>query len=62
MVTAFAYPPLNRFHESVEVSIQIDRVTPFWLGIGVSFGKEKYEDKSKNHILLTSNGWISKQG
>lgn len=62
MVTAFAYPPINRFDESVEINIKVERLTPFWLGIGVSKGKKNYEDGSKNHILMTSNGWTSVEG
>lgn len=62
MVTAFAYPPLNRFQDSIEMNIKIEKITPFWMGIGVSVGKKKYEPESKDHILCTSNGWISVQG
>jgi hypothetical protein len=29
------------------------------LGIGVSIGKKKYEPDSKDHIMMTSNGWVS---
>jgi len=58
-MTAFAYPALNRFEDSVETEIKILKITPFWLGIGLSVGKKKYDTESKNHILLTSNGWIN---
>lgn len=44
------------------MSVKIERLTPFWLGVGVSLGKKKYEPQSKDHILLTSNGWISVLG
>lgn len=59
LVTALAYPALTKFQDSTEVSLKIERLTPFWLGVGLSLGKKKYEPQSKDHILLTSNGWVS---
>jgi len=62
LVTAFAYPPLNRFQDSIEINIKVEKITPFWLGIGVSVGKKKFEPDSKDHLIMTSNGWISSFG
>lgn len=60
--TAFAYPPLTKFPDSIEIKVKIEQLTPFWLGIGVSIGKAEYEENSKNHIINTSNGWICNTG
>lgn len=40
----------------------MEKITPFWLGIGVSVGKKKFEPDSKDHLIMTSNGWISSFG
>jgi hypothetical protein len=46
----------------VEAAIKVERMTPDWLAVGLSFGKRKYETGSKSHIMVTSNGWMSTLG
>lgn len=62
LVTAFAYPSLSKFHDSISITIRIDTCTPSWIGIGLSVGENKYEEKSTKHLLAISNGWISRYG
>lgn len=62
LTTIFAYPNLSKFHDSIDVTIKIDRYTPSWLAVGLSIGQAKYEEKSPKHILAISNGWISNKG
>lgn len=57
-----AYPTLSKFHDSIAITVKIDRYTPAWLGIGLSIGESKYEDKSTKHVLAISNGWMSRYG
>lgn len=62
LITALAYPTLSKFHDSTAITVKIDRYTPAWLGIGLSIGESKYEDKSTKHALAISNGWVSRYG
>ena len=42
--------------------MKVNRLTPNWMGIGVSLGEHKYEEKSRNHVTLLSNGWVNHKG
>jgi hypothetical protein len=42
LTTVFALPSLSKFHDSIDITLKIDRYTPSWLAVGVSIGQNKY--------------------
>lgn len=62
LITVFAHPNLTKLHDSIDIKVKINRQTPSWLGIGLSSGQSKFQEKSNKHILAISNGWISNKG
>ena len=62
LTSIFAHPTLSKIHDSIDITLKIDRYTPSWLAVGLSTGQVKYEEKSQKHLLAISNGWMANRG
>lgn len=61
-VTVLAYPSLNTFRESIELSFFVKRVRPDWLGIGLTRTSNNFSLTERGFYLWVSNGWTFTDG